>query len=210
MARTKKAGAVDASTEEKIKNAARTVFQKKGFAAARTRDIAEEAGLNLALLNYYFRTKEKLFEIVMFETISALGQGMAGVVNDENTTFEKKIELLADNYINLCIGFPDIPLFILSEIRDRPEDLLKKIPAKQLITTSVFIRQFREKVAAGEINEPNLLHFIMNLLGLTIFPFAARPFLSTLGELNDAQFYQLMQERKKLIPAWVKAMFYPS
>jgi len=68
---------IDLSTETKIKEAARVVFYKKGFSATRTRDIAEEAGINLALLNYYFRSKEKLFEIIMFETFSAFVQSMA-------------------------------------------------------------------------------------------------------------------------------------
>ena len=61
--------AADPSTEEKIKIAARSVFHKKGYAATRTRDIAEEAGINLALLNYYFRSKEKLIDIIMTETM---------------------------------------------------------------------------------------------------------------------------------------------
>ena len=60
------------STEEKFKEAARVVFTRKGYAATKTRDIAEEAGLNLALLNYYFRSKEKLFEIIMLEKITQL------------------------------------------------------------------------------------------------------------------------------------------
>ncbi|MDR2910803.1 MAG: TetR/AcrR family transcriptional regulator [Bacteroidales bacterium] len=203
----KEKGAVDASTEDKIKNAARTVFQKKGFAATRTRDIAEEAGINLALLNYYFRTKEKLFEIVMMETLSSFLQGMAGVFNNENTTFEKKIELLAINYIDFCTESPNIPIFVLSEIRNRPEDLLKIIPVNQ-ISHAVIIQQFQEKVKKGEINEPNLLHFIMNIMGLIIFPFVGQPILTAIGELNNAQFNQLMQERKKLIPQWIKAMFF--
>ena len=207
MAKIKETEAIDTSTEEKIKNAAHIVFQKKGYAATRTRDIAEEAGINLALLNYYFRTKEKLFGIVMLETISDFAQSMVSIFNDENSTFEEKIEFIATNYINMSIEFPDVPLFILSEIRNRPEDLFEKIPAKQLISNSVFVQQFQEKVAAGEINEPNLMHFVMNLMGLTIFPFVGRPFISAVGGLNDTQFFQLMQERKKLIPVWIKAMF---
>jgi AcrR family transcriptional regulator len=210
MSKIQKTEAIDVSTEEKIKNAARTVFQKKGFAATRTRDIAEEAGLNLALLNYYFRSKERLFEIVMFETLSGFVQGMTSIFNDENTTFEKKIELLTSNYINIGIEFPDVSMFVLNEMRNRPDDFFEKIPAKQLVINSVFVRQFREKVAAGEINEPNLLHFIMNLMGLIIFPVIGRPFLSAIGELNGTQFRQLMQERKKLIPMWIKAMFFIS
>jgi AcrR family transcriptional regulator len=208
MAKIKENEAIDASTEEKIKNAARTVFQKKGYAATRTRDIAEEASINLALLNYYFRSKEKLFQIVMLETLSGFVQGMTGAFNNENTTFEEKIELLADNYINMGIEYPDVPMFILSEMRNRPEDLFDKIPAKQLIANSVFVQQFQKKVSAGEIKETNLLHFLMNLLSLIIFPIVGRPFLLAVSGINNTQFIQLMQERKKLIPVWVKAMFF--
>jgi len=208
MNKVKENEAIDVSTEEKIKNAARVVFQKKGFAATRTRDISQEAGINLALLNYYFRSKEKLFAIVIFETLSSFAQGMTSVFCDENTTFEQKIELLANNYIDFAIEHPDVPMFILGEVRNRPEDLFEKIPIKKLLTNSAFVRQYQEKVTAGEINEPNLIQVIMNLMGLIIFPFIGRPFMSAIGGLNDDQFNQLMQERKKLTPAWVKAMFF--
>ena len=210
MSKVKETEVKDASTEEKIKNAARTVFQKKGFAATRTRDIADEAGLNLALLNYYFRTKEKLFEIVMTETLSGFVQVLVSIFNDEDTSFEKKIEILANNYIDFVIEFPDVPIFIFSELRNNPEELFKTIPVKQMLTNSVFVRQFQEKVKAGEIKTPNLLHFIMNLMGLIIFPIIGQPFLSAVGGLNDNQFHKLMQERKKLIPVWTRAMFIKS
>jgi len=208
MAKDKEKGAMDASTEEKIKNAARIVFQKKGFAASRTRDIAEEAGINLALLNYYFRSKEKLFQIVMFETLTGFIHVLVSNFNDENTSFEKKIELLANKYIDFATEFPDVPIFIFSEARNNHEALFKIIPVRQMLTNSVFVRQFQEKVAAGEIKTPNLLHFIMNLMGLIIFPIIGRPFLSAIGGLNGPQFVQLMQERKKLIPVWIKAMLF--
>ena len=208
MAKGKENGAVDASTEEKIKNAARIVFQKKGFAASRTRDIAEEAGINLALLNYYYRSKEKLFQIIMIETLTGFVHVLVSIFNDEDTSFEEKIELLANNYIDFAIEFPYVPIFIFSELRNHPEELIKTIPVRQMLTNSVFVRQFQKKVMAGEIETPNLLHFIMNLMGLVIFPIIGRPFLSVIGELDDQQFAQLMQERKKLIPAWVKAMFF--
>ncbi|MDR1698894.1 MAG: TetR/AcrR family transcriptional regulator, partial [Prevotellaceae bacterium] len=65
-----------------------------------------------------------------------------------------------------------------------------------------------EKVKTGQINEPNLMQFMMNLMGLIIFPFVGRPFMSVIGGLDNAQFQQLMQERKKLIPVWIKVMFF--
>src|ERR1700743_21623 len=97
----------NASTEEKIKEAARRVFTKKGYAATRTRDIAEESGFNLALINYYFRSKEKLFDIVMVEHIQTFIHSVMGIVNDRDTTLQQKMEELIGHYIDMLIKNPD-------------------------------------------------------------------------------------------------------
>jgi AcrR family transcriptional regulator len=196
----------DFNTEQKIKAAAKVVFQNKGFAAARTRDIAEEAGMNTALLNYYFRSKEKLFQLIMFETIGGFMQNMGNVFNDEETTLEKKVELIAKKYIDFFILEPDMPLFVMSEIRSHGAEILESMPAANTIMQSVFIKQYKEFVRKGKITEPNPLHFMMNLLGMVIFPFMGSPTLKKVGNLDDGQFKKLMQQRKKKIPVWVNAM----
>jgi AcrR family transcriptional regulator len=93
---------LDLSTEEKIKEAAGIVFTKKGYGNARTRDIAEEAGINLALLNYYFRSKEKLFNIVMAERIDKLFGVLVPILNDESTTLEEKLEKITETTLPCC------------------------------------------------------------------------------------------------------------
>ncbi len=206
MAKSKEVKTIDTTTEEKIKAAARLVFHKKGYAATRTRDIAEEAGINLALLNYYFRSKEKLFDIIMFETIFGFMQNMTMVLNDEKSSLEKKVELITSNYIDFITKEPNIPIFMLSEIRNNAGGLLEKLPIKQLVMNSTFFKQHQEAVVKGKIAEPNPLHFLMNLLGLVVFPFVAKPMLQGIGGLNDIQYNKMMQERKKLIPVWIKAM----
>lgn len=197
---------VDTTAEQKIKEAARLIFHKKGYAATRTRDIAEEAGINLALLNYYFRSKEKLYDIIMLETITSFMQVMATILNNEKSTLEKKIELIASNYIDFVIKEPNIPIFILSELHNSTSGLAEKLLVKKALTNSVFFYQHQEAVAKRKITEPNPLHFLMNLLGLIIFPFIAKPLLQEIGGVNDTQFEKMMQERKKLIPVWIKVM----
>ncbi|TXI81872.1 MAG: TetR/AcrR family transcriptional regulator [Crocinitomicaceae bacterium] len=206
MAKKKEAKALDTTTEAKIKNAARVVFHKKGFAATRTRDIAEEAGINLALLNYYFRSKEKLFDIIMLETVTGFMHTMATILNNEKSTLEKKVELVASHYIDFITKEPNIPIFMLSEIRNNSGGLLEKLPIKQIVMNSAFVKQHQEAVAKGKITEPNPLHFLMNLLSLVVFPFIGQPLLQGISGLNETQFNKLMQERKKLIPVWIKAM----
>ena len=206
MKPTKTKPAADHSTEEKIKNAARSVFHKKGYAATRTRDIAEEAGINLALLNYYFRSKEKLFDIIMTETMQGFLTSIMEILNDEKTTFEKKIEIIVGNYIDLLIEQPDIPLFVLSELRANPETLVSRISNKKVLMKSVFIMQFQQQIKAGKIAPIHPLHFIMNMLGMVVFPFVGSPMLKSIGDLKQKEFDELMQQRKKLIPKWVNAM----
>jgi AcrR family transcriptional regulator len=196
----------DFSTEDKIKNAARTVFHKKGFAAARTRDIAEEAGINLALLNYYFRSKEKLFNIVMLETFQAFFASVSQVFNDPDSTFENKLERFSSGYIDLLFSEPQIPIFILSEIRNNPEELIKKIDIKQAVFQSVFVQQYKILVQEGKIKESNFIHLMLNLMGLIVFPFVAGPLLKAISGLTDEQFNSVIEERKKLIPVWMNAI----
>src|ERR1700742_848899 len=95
-----RAGAAAESTEEKIKEAARKLFTQKGFAATRTRDIAEEAGINLALLNYYFRSKQKLFDLVMMENFRQFLQGMTVNFLDETLTMEQRVARIVSDYID--------------------------------------------------------------------------------------------------------------
>jgi AcrR family transcriptional regulator len=196
----------DTSTEEKIKNAARVVFHKKGFAAARTRDIAEEAGINLALLNYYFRSKEKLFNIIMLEEFHSFFSSISVVFNEADSTLEEKIEKFASSYIDLLFEEPEIPLFIISEIRNNLEGLLEKIDLKAAIFNTVFIEQYNDAIRLGKIKDQHFLHFMLNFVGLLVFPFIAKPLLKGMTGLNEIQYNELVAERKALIPVWMNAI----
>lgn len=197
----KKIIADSVSTEEKIKEAARTVFMRKGFSATRTRDIAEEAGINLALLNYYFRSKKKLFELVMQEKIQKLFGIIAPVLNDVSTSLETKIELIVSGYIDVLTENPDLPTFVLNELRKKNFDIIKKIPFDKVLMQSSFIKQLKDRRS-----DVNPVHFLISILGMTVFPFVAKPMLMMTGMTNEKSFIALMNERKKLIPVWVKAI----
>ena len=195
----------DTSTEDRIKVAARKVFHQKGYAGTRTRDIAEEAGINHAMLNYYFRSKEKLFGIVMMETMAYFFQGVGTILNDESTSLEEKIERVVANYIDLLLEEPELPTFILNEVRPNPQAFVEQNPIKEALTYSVLTRQYAEAVARGEITEPNLMQAILNVIGLVIFPFIAKPILTSIVNIPEEQYKALMLQRKTLIPQWIKA-----
>ncbi len=189
-----------ASTEEKIKEAARHVFTKKGFAATRTRDIAEEAGINLALLNYYFRSKEKLFGIIMEERMMQFFGLITPVVNDASSSLDSKIEMIVSYYVDMLLENPDLPLFIMSELR-HDSDLFNKFQVNRLLQNSHLVMQLKERQPAI-----HPLQFVVSILGLTIFPFITKPILQASGALNQHMFVAMMEERKKLVPKWAKAM----
>lgn len=205
MATKKAARENDTSTEEKIKNAAYAVFHRKGFAATRTRDIAEEAGINLALLNYYFRSKQKLFEIVMLDTMHGFFRASAEVFNNRDTSLENKIETLADRYIDLLTAHPDMPFFLFGELKTNPGMLVSKMGIKQLVMDSHFMEQFRRGIREGKIAPVHPLHFIVNIMGMIVFPFIAAPILKGLGDLSQKELDELIRQRKQLIPKWIGA-----
>ncbi len=200
MAKTK-VTKTDLSTEEKIKEAARKVFTQKGYAATRTRDIAEAAGINLALLNYYFRSKEKLFEIVILEKMHLLLGKIAPILMDEQTTIEQKVERAAEHYIDTLMANPDIPLFVLGEIKSNPARFAALITTKTNIVDSAFFKQLKAR-------RPDIhpIHFVFNVLGMIIFPFIGKPLLQLITGVKSEEIRAIMEERKTLISIWVKAM----
>ena len=196
------------NSEERIKAAARKVFHQKGYAGTRTRDIAEEAGINHAMVNYYFRSKEKLFGIVMLETMTFFFKGVSTILNNENTSLEEKIEQVVANYIDLLLEEPELPTFMFNEVRTNPEPFVANTPILQALEHSVLALQYAEAVAQGRITEPNLIHTVLNVISLVIFPFIAQPIFTALSRTDKEAYKTLMLERKKLIPQWIKAMLF--
>ena len=196
------------NSEERIKAAARKVFHQKGYAGTRTRDIAEEAGINHAMVNYYFRSKEKLFQIVMIETMTYFFQGISAILNEETTSLEQKIEQVVAKYIDLLLEEPELPTFVFNEVRSNPEPFIENSPIYKALQNSVLARQYAEAVARGEVSEPNLLQMVLNVISLVIFPFITQPILIALNKIDNDQYKALILERKKLIPQWIKAMLF--
>ena len=196
------------NSEERIKAAARKVFHQKGYAGTRTRDIAEEAGINHAMVNYYFRSKEKLFGIVMLETMTFFFKGVSTILNNENTSLEQKIEQVVAKYIDLLLEEPELPTFVFNEVRTNPEPFIENSPIYEALQNSVLARQYAEAVARGEVSEPNLLQMVLNVISLVIFPFITQPILIALNKIDNDQYKALILERKKLIPQWIKAMLF--
>jgi Transcriptional regulator len=195
------------STELKIKEAARKIFLQKGYAATRIRDISEAAGINLALLNYYYRSKEKLFEEVMMESVQQIFAWATTLANDRTTSLSEKIDDLIAHYIDLILENPNLPVFILSEIQSNPQRFSQKIGLPSgFLNRSYFFEQLTAQAQKAGLSDTGALHSLLNALSMAIFPFAARPLWQRVTEMDDKGFYDFCQERKVLVPAWLKMM----
>lgn len=184
---------MEQTTEQKIIEAAHKVFAQKGYAAARNRDIAEEAGLNMALVNYYFRSKQNLFEIVMEENLSTFFSVMPPILNNSETTLYEKIEEMVDKYIDLLLENPDLPLFVFNEIKVAADEFKGKLEIDTLVKNSLFMKQY------DEISErKDSTQFFISLLGMILFPFVSKPIFYT----DDAEFAAQMKDRKEHILQW--------
>lgn len=193
----------DLTTEEKIIHAAKTVFFQKGYDGTRTRDIAAEAGVNLAMLNYYFKSKENLFDIVMTQTLLSFMNAIGPILNDAGTSFETKIKLIAESYLEKFTEEPELPYFVLSQLNKNPEAFAKKIKHSKQVENSVLVEQFIAGIQKGKYAPISFLHLIMNMGGLLVFPFVIKPSIKKIGKLSEAQFNAMIDERKQLIPQWI-------
>lgn len=173
------------NTEEKILEAAKHVFVTKGMEGARMQEIADEAGINKALLHYYFRSKERLFEAIFSEIIKFAFPKITKIISsDEPIT--NKIEQVVDAYISLLIKHPFIPGFIIKELNRDPSGLFKLI-IKFGLNPQVIVDQIELAMDRGEIIRMDPRHLALNIISMCVFPFAARPIMSFLLFKDDPE-----------------------
>jgi len=193
----------DQSTEEKILSAARKVFLSKGLAGARMQDIADEAGINKALLHYYFRSKEKLFEMIFIESAQKLFPKINFIFESNMPLFEK-IEHFADEYISVMVENPYLPSFVLNEINQNPASFFKKLTEKfGFPDPKLFLKQIEKEIRKGNIKRINPVQLLMNMLSLCIFPFMAKPLFQLRLGVGEIQFREFMEQRKKEVPRFI-------
>jgi AcrR family transcriptional regulator len=196
--------APEISTEQKIKDVARIIFTKKGFLATTIRDIATEADINVASINYHFGSKENLFAFIMDETIKNLFDKIEPVFNDETTTIAKKIELCVGYYIDQILENPDFIFFMVNEVMGGSTKL-PMINNMRSLVNSYFAKQLLALQITGGISF-HPVNIMWNMAGMITFPFLSRPQILQSGSFNQDEFLELMLERKKLIPVWIKMM----
>ena len=186
----------DKQTEEKIFDSATEVFVEKGMDGTRMQDIATHAGINKALLHYYFRTKDQLFNAV-FEMIARKIFKKFAPVFDETLTLEEKIRFFFREHIAFLQANPRLPGFLLNEVNrnpDRIKKLLKNVDFDNI--WSKLYDQHKEEFNRYNITQATMPQLMISIAALSVFPFAARGILEGILEKTGLNFNEYMEERK--------------
>ncbi len=190
------------NTEELILKAAKNVFIRQGMAGARMQDIADEAGINKAMLHYYFRSKEKLFETIFQEASKKFAPRLKEIFESDEPLFTK-IEMFCSEYMNKMIENPYIPLFIINEVNRQPDEFLNKMWGKSRPDVNKLVQEIEREIKKGTIKNIHPLQLVMNMISLCIFPFLGRPMLQRMAGISQKQFNELMQQRKTEVSKFI-------
>lgn len=186
------------TTEEKIFNAARIVFQKKGFAGARMQEIADEAGINKAMLHYCFKNKQLLFQAVFMNAFGQLSPQLNEIFNSSESVFEK-IKKFTSSYISFVIENPYLPAFVIQEMNNNPEFVLSFLNNENKPNPSQFILQIEKEIQEGIIINIDPKQLLLDIISMTVFPFAAQILVKGILHISDSEFNAMMEERKTSI-----------
>jgi len=207
----------DVDTETKILDAAHAVFLRVGTAGARMQEIADEAGVNKALLHYYFRSKERLASAV-FERVARSLFMRLGMVAMANVDLETKVRRIIATYLDEFTQTPYAPGYLICEMNQNPDraaQLLSMIGgpisdnAPAIPFLGALAAEIQQQVAAGKMRPIPPRQFLANLVSLCVFPFAARPMLSVVFRMDDAGFREFIEERKATLPEFFLSALRP-
>jgi TetR/AcrR family transcriptional regulator len=192
----------DDNTEKRILEAARNVFHIKGFSGARMQEIADEAKINKAMLNYYFRSKDKLFEAVLKEAFQNFFPKVFHMVNTDLPLFEK-IENFVSGYLTFLQNNRCIPGFIIGELAQNPQRLKDFFLENSIKPPAKFLMEIKDAVDKNEIVPIEPTTLVLNILSLCIFPIVAKPIIETVFNINEEQYENMIEARKKSVAQFI-------
>jgi len=163
------------STESSILDAAKRIFQNKGMDGARMQEIADLAGINKAMLHYYFRSKDLLFERIFEQKFSQFFPKIQELMAMP-ISFTEKVCIYVELHINLLRQNPYLPLFVINTVH-KNNDFVKKMP---LLLMSEFAKSYYNDLAANKVKELNPIQFLMSVMSMCVFPFLSKPILCSL------------------------------
>lgn len=183
-------------TQQRILEVATDVFYKKGLAGARMQEIADLSGINKAMLHYYYRTKEQLFDKVFQKTIELYINNIQRVLNNE-WPLKEKLGNFIDEVMDLLQAQPHIPVFILHELNQNPDRITDILALNNPVNFEEFKKEVAREVRKGNIKKIKADQLFTDLIALTVFPFISAAILRQVMSKNEQQYVDFLKERKK-------------
>ena len=194
-------------SEERIKEAARKVFLKKGFDGTTSRDIAEEADMNIALTNYYFRSKEKLFLEIFKDLLNLYFQNTIDILNKDIDCKSKIFETIDHTY-EMVSNEPDLCNFIVNEVHRAPERLIPDLNFLRQIRRTKFGEQLEEEIEMGNVRPIGIENIVPMLCGYIQFIFLGKSMHMKIFETNEEQFDAYAKDHKERIKEMIICYLY--
>lgn len=196
------------NTEQKIFDAATELFLEKGVDRTSVREIANKAGINLALMNYYFRSKENLFDAIFSMLVKKNTRKMIKIM-DSDLGLEEKIRSYVEAYIDMLIENPLLVSFVMAIVHRSQERITQMNAVTSLYSSPKFARQIFDESAKGNIIPTNPTQLFVDMLSLITFPFAIKALVKDKTGYGEAEFRAFLEERKKRIPDMLLAYLKP-
>jgi AcrR family transcriptional regulator len=204
MVNSKRSKEVDGGTEEKILAAAKKVLFARGFAGARMQDIADEAGINKALLHYYFRSKEKLFEMIFRDALGTLMPKISMTFSDDSISFSEKLRSFCHSYIDTWREHPYIPMFVLHELHTGSgKGFVRLMEETRFQPIREVLAAIDKAVKKKEIRKVDPRQLFLNMISLCMFPFLGAPVFKKVTALTDKQFDKMMEDRAEEVSTFI-------
>ncbi len=196
-------------TRQRIQVAATKIFMEKGLEGARMQDIAAEVGINKAMLHYYYQSKEKLFYLVFCQQLEQFNEYLK---TDFSTcsTLKEQVARFVENALEGFRQFPALPLFLMNELTQRPEQItehLQGMGCRSNSSIQAFLRHIRPRLEAEHLPSCDPEQILIHLLSLIIFPFAGKSLLQFTLELTEEEYHKLIETRKTALLELVDKAF---
>ena len=200
------------STEQKIKETARVLFLEKGLRGTTIREVAEKAGVNVALVNYYFRTKNKLFIAIFKEKFLTFNEAGYHILTNEEKPFLERIDDFIDHYIQVTLEQPNLPIFVLSELHFNDE--LKEVLASIKFHTKnkymgILQKNIDREVAAGNMRAVNYMILEISMMSMMTFPFLTRKMITRIEGFSEDAFRAFVLNWKEHIKSMIFTFLKP-
>ena len=181
-------------TQELIKETTKNLFFVQGRFAATTQEIADEAGVNRTLINYYFRSRDNLVQIV-FDEAHRVEKEKSEVIMRSDLNFKEKISKFIEESLQTSLKYPYLETYIVSQI-NKGSCQKKDIQSEDLQN---LYKDIEVEMDLGNIEKIEPVQFLFNMISLLVFPSAARPLIKDNMMISDEEFDRLISERKDII-----------